>query len=88
MITRTGNQGFFAAHYDWVLAGVGALALVGAGVFYALTLGADADEAARLSVAAVDRMRPQETGVKALDMAAYQAAMRSTRNPVTVAEVS
>jgi hypothetical protein len=88
MITRTGNQGFFAAHYDWVLAGIGALALVGAGVFYALTLGADADEAASRAVAEVDRMRPQETGVKALDMTAYRAAMRSTRNPVTVAEIS
>lgn len=88
MITRSGNQGFLAAHYDWILAGVGVLALVGAGTFYALALGNDADGAARRSVAAVERMRPQETGVKAVDMSAYQAAIRSTRNPVTVAEIS
>ena len=88
MITRSGNQGFFAAHYDWILAGVGVLALVGAGAFYALALGSDADEAARQSVAAVERMRPQETGVKTVDMSAYQAAVRSTKNPVTVAEIS
>ena len=78
MITRSGNQGFLAAHYDWILAGVGVLALVGAGTFYALALGNDADGAARRSVAAVERMRPQETGVKAVDMSAYQAAIRST----------
>ena len=88
MITRSGNQGFFAAHYDWILVGVGALALTGAVVFYAMTMGSDADDAAAQTVRSVERMRPAETGVKALDMAAFQTAMRVTRNPVTIAEIS
>ena len=88
MITRSGNQGFFAAHYDWILVGVGVLALAGAAAFYAMTLGDDADEAAAQAVKSVERMRPSETGVKALDMAAFQTAMRVTKNPVTVAEIS
>ena len=88
MISRTGNQGFFAAHYDWILVGVGALALVGAAAFYAMTAGNDADEAAAQAVAGVERMRPSETGVKALDMADFQSAMRVARNPVTIAEIT
>ena len=44
MISRTGNKGFLAAHYDWLALVVGVLALGAAGAFYALSLGADADE--------------------------------------------
>jgi hypothetical protein len=88
MISRSGNQGFLAAHYDWVLAAAGALALLGAAAFYVMSLGNDADEAAANAVASVDRMRPSETGVKAVDMGAFQAAMRVTKNPVVIAEIS
>ena len=33
MISRSGKGNFFAAHYEWLAAGVGILALVGAGAF-------------------------------------------------------
>ena len=41
MISRTGDN-FFAAHYDWIAAGVGALALAGA-VAYCF-LGGDVED--------------------------------------------
>ena len=88
MITRSGNQGFLAAHYDWIVAGVGVLALLGAGAFYAMTLGSDPDGAASEATRSVERMRPSETGVKNVDMSPFQAAMRVTRNPALVAEIS
>lgn len=88
MITRSGNQGFLAAHYDWILVGIGALALLGAGAFYAMTLGADADVAAMEATRSVERMRPSETGVKPVDMSAFRSAMRVTKNPAVIAEIS
>lgn len=86
MISRTGNKGFLAAHYDWLALVVGVLALGAAGAFYALSLGADADEAASESVAEVNRMKPAKTGVKPLDMAKMDFALKLTRNPVRTRE--
>jgi len=88
MISRTGGQGFFAAHYDWIVAGVGVLALVAGGVFFAQVLGEDAEEAASAEVARVRKMKPQELGVTAVDMEEFLVATRLTKSPLTVAEVS
>jgi len=87
MISRSGREGFFKAHYDWIAAAAGLLALVAAGVYFAMSLGDDPDEAAAAAAARVDAMKPQETGVKPLDMAGYQIAVRATRNPVLLADV-
>lgn len=88
MISRNGNRGFFAAHYDWIALGVGLVAL-GVGIaFFALSLGADPDEAAAAEVAKIDRMKPSETGVAALDLSALQAASSQIRKPPLMPEVS
>ena len=87
MISRFENKNFFAAHYDWVAAGVGVLALVGGALLFALSLGADPESAASDEVARVDGLKPAETGVKPVDMAAYMLALKSVRSPTTVAEV-
>ena len=51
MISRSGKGNFFAAHYEWLAAGVGILALVGAGAFCFLGGDAEADiEAATVSI--------------------------------------
>ena len=86
MISRSGNKGFLAAHYEWLALGVGLLALAGGGAFYALSLGEDADEAAAGSVAEVNRMKPAKTGVKPLDMEQMNVALKLTRNPVRTRE--
>ena len=88
MISRTGGQGFFAAHYDWIVTGVGVLALVAGGVFFVQTQGEDAEEAKDAEVARVRRMKPAESGVAALDMEQYMAATRLTKSPIAVAEVA
>ena len=87
MISRTGNKGFFAAHYDWVAAGVGLLALVAGGAFFALTLGDDPDAAAQEERENLAHMKPNATGVKPVDMTTYLAVSRLMRTPATVTEV-
>ena len=37
MISRAGNENFIVRHYDWFVAGAGVAALLGAGVFFALS---------------------------------------------------
>ena len=81
-----GNKNFFVAHYDWIAAGVGALALLGAGAFYFMGMGEDPETAAVEACRPYDA-KPSETGVKAVDMSAFQNAMRVTKSPVLVAEV-
>ena len=87
MITRTGSKGFLAAHYDWLVLGVGVIVLGAGVVFYASSLGEDPDEAAAEAVARIDRMKPAETGVAPLDLSEYQSASSSIRRPVLLAEI-
>ena len=88
MISRSGNNNFFAAHYDWVAAGVGFAVLLAGAALFALSLGDDPDAAADEQRSEIKRMMPEETGVKPVDMAAYEIAARQMRNPPTVADVS
>ena len=82
------NQNFFAAHYDRIAAVVGALALAGGVAFFFVAGSDDPDAAAATAAQAVDRMKPGETGVAAVDMTALNAAARLVKNPVAVAELS
>ena len=79
MISRTGNQNFFVAHYEWIALGVGVLALLGGAAFFALSVGNDPDAAASAAVARIKAMKPAETGVKAVDMAGFEAALSLLR---------
>jgi len=88
MISRTGKDNFLAAHYDWLALGVGVLALAGGLVFYLMALGEDPEEAAAQTAAEVARMKPAEIGVKGLDMEKMRQAVRLTRNPPQMADVS
>ena len=87
MISRSGNQNFFVAHYDWIALGVGVLALIGGAAMFALSLGSDPDAAAADEAARVDRMKPSETGVKPLDMIRYDLALAVLRKPQVLPEV-
>ena len=87
MISRFENKSFFAAHYDWIAAGVGIAALVAGGLVFVLSLGADPDSAAAEEVARVDRLKPQETGVKPVDMTSYLLAYKAAKSPTTVVEI-
>ena len=87
MITRNGSKGFLAAHYDWLVLGLGIIVLGVGVVFYVSSLGEDPDEAAAEAVARIDRMKPSETGVASLDLAEYQSASAAIRRPVLLAEI-
>ena len=87
MITRTGSRGFLAAHYDWLVLGVGVIVLGVGIVFYVSSLGEDSDEAAAEAVARIDRMKPAETGVAPLDLSEFQSVSSAIRRPVLLAEI-
>lgn len=89
MISRAGNNGFFARHYDWIVAGVGVLALLGAIAYFVMSLGADAESAASEAVNRLKlRNRSEETGVVKPDFAPFASAARQARSPVLLSEVS
>lgn len=82
------DQNFFAAHYDRIAAAVGVLALVGGIAFFALSVGDDPEAAAANAAQAVSRMKPSETGVSAVDMTAYDSAVRLVKSPTVVNELT
>ena len=88
MISRSGNKGFFAAHYEWVAVAVGVLALAGGGLVFALSLGEEPGGAGTDEVARINQSKPAETGVNPLDMASYFLSLTGARSPKTIAEVS
>lgn len=89
MISRTGKENFFTRHYDWIVAGVGLVALLGAAGYFASTLGADADAAATEALNHLKmRTSGSETGVVKPDLTPFTAATRQVRTPTLVTEVS
>ena len=88
MISRSGNRSFLAAHYEWIAAAVGVVALVGGGLAYVLSLGDDPDGAGTDEVARIEQAKPSETGVNPLEMASYLLSLTGVRSPKTLAEVS
>ena len=82
------DTNFFAAHYDWIAAAVGALALAGGLAFFFLSQGDDPETAAANAAQAVRRMKPAETGVASVDLTAFDGAVRLVKSPTVVGELS
>ena len=88
MSARAESGSFLASHYDRVCAAVGVLALAAAAVFlFFVYQGSDPETAVADAVESVERMRPTETGVSAVDMLPYERSVRLMENPPTVNEV-
>ena len=85
MITGNDSKGFFAAHWDWLVAGLGLLALGGGAVFLAVSYGVDPDEAAADEVASLGRGSAREK-IEAVNMLGYGLARKGLESPVQVAE--
>ena len=83
MISRTGKDNFLVAHYDWVAAGIGAAAVLGALVF--CLLGGSVEGEIGDAVASVEGRRAGKADVAAADMAAY-AAMTNVAKAMAAAE--
>ena len=78
MIARSGKSNFFAAHYEWLTAGIGLLALAGAAAFCFLGGDAEADiEAVTGSIAGRNKDR---AAVEAADMTACDQATNVSKS--------
>ena len=87
MISRTGNQNFLLAHYEWIALCVGVLVFLGGAAVFALSMGNDPDEAAAEAVGRIRAMKPSETGVKPVDMTGFESALGLLRRPPALADV-
>jgi hypothetical protein len=88
MISRNSEGGFFAAHWDWIAAGVGVVALAVGGVMFMMSGGTDPDENADGSVKRLMTDKKSETGVKPVEMASFERALQLASKPPVVPEVS
>ena len=87
MITRFGNRNALAAHWEYLVLAGGLLAAAAGGAFFALSLGDDVDQLAAQEAQSVEAMRPNATGVKAVELNEFVAATKSVRNAATVVEL-
>ncbi|MBO4708566.1 MAG: hypothetical protein J5727_02160 [Kiritimatiellae bacterium] len=87
MISRNSEGGFFAAHWDWLVAAAGVVALVAGIVLFAMSGGGDPEENAANVVRRLKSAKKADTGVKPVDMAPYERALQFAVKPPTLAEV-
>lgn len=85
MISRNDGKGFFAAHWEMLVVGLGVVALGAAVVGLVIASGTDPDEAAAEEVAALGRSSAKGK-IESVDMTSYGAAMKGLESPSTVVE--
>ena len=88
MISRTDNNGFFAAHWDWLVAGFGILAAVAAAALLVVSGGTSPEDAASEAVRALSCGAKSGAGVPAQDMTDYARTLQLVLKPQTVPEVA
>ncbi len=88
MISRNSGGGFFAAHWDWLVAGAGVVALVVGIALFVMTGGGDPEENASAVVRRLKSAKKAETGVKPVDMTSYERALQFAVKPPAIAEVA
>ena len=87
MISRNSAGGFFSAHWDWLIAAAGIVALVAGAVLFVMTDGGDPDENAAAVVSRLKSAKKADTGVKPVDMTPYERALQFAVKPPTLAEI-
>ena len=87
MISRNSEGGFFAAHWDWLVAAAGVTALIVGVVLFVMAGGGDPEENARAVVDRLKSAKRAETGVKPVDMTPYERALQFAVKPPTLAEI-
>ena len=88
MISRNSGGGFFAAHWDWLVAAAGVVALVVGIALFVMTGGGDPEENASAAVSRLKSAKKAETGVKPVDMTPYERALQFAVKPPMLAEVT
>ena len=88
MIAGKDGKGFFAAHWDWLVALAGLLALVAAAFALVTALGEDPDEKANEMLRQLGGAPRGATGVEAVDLSAFETAAKKVQTPPKVVEIA
>lgn len=88
MASRNNEGGFFAAHWDWIVAAAGLVSLVGSLAFFVISGGEDPSLGAEATVRSLDSMVDTSKKVKSLDMSAYDKVVQTASKPPAVAPVA
>lgn len=87
MISRNNGGGFFAAHWDWLVAVLGIAALCVGIVMFMMSSGVDPEESASSIVRRLMSDKKSETGVAPVDMSVFERSLQLAAKPVTVPDV-
>ena len=87
MISRNSGGGFFAAHWDWIVAAAGVAALAAGAVLFTMSGSGDPEENAANVVSRLKAAKRTDTGVKPVDMSTYERALQFAVKPPQIAEV-
>lgn len=88
MIAGSEKANFFVRQYEKIVLAVGACALVGGGVYFAMSLGEDVDAAKREVLGSLTHRDMSVTGVEKLDMSEYDIVKRVMRTPQKLNEIA
>lgn len=83
MISRNSEKGFLAAHWDWLVAGFGAVALVAAAAVMFVAFGTDPEAAAEEAMSELGS-RSEKSGIEPVAMEGYMLATKALGSPARV----
>jgi len=88
MIAGKDGKGFFAAHWDWLVALAGLLVLAAAAFALVTAFGEDPDEKANEMLRQLGGAPRGATGVEAVDLSAFETAAKKVQTPPKVVEIA
>jgi len=88
MISRNSEGGFLAAHWDWLVAAAGVVALIVGIALFVMSGGGDPEENAAAVVSRLKSAKKSDTGVKPVDMTSYERALQFAVKPPMLTEVA
>ena len=81
------KENFFKAHWDWLVAGAGLLALAASAAMFASRLGLSPEDGALRCEMRLKAAKPAHEGVPAADMTVFQSVFRIAKAPPTMVEI-
>ena len=81
------KENFFKAHWDWLVAGAGLLALAASAAVFAGRLGLSPEDGALRCEMRLKAAKPAHEGVPAADMTLFQSVFRTAKAPPTMVEI-